>query len=597
MGYIIDKISLGGDTYTNRYTKKGQSQHPGNKKYKAIPQKCAKCGSTKNIDIDHKDGNRDNNSPSNLRPLCRSCHRSMHDGKGAVIISTAARIIDDPKTQESEAIAKNKNSDLVHVEFILCHADINANQDEFLSDDLGDSYATAVNKPINWGHTNKNIGVIYESKYVSIDNLAEGDREYYQDIDELKKDFVVCRAAIWSYKHPEEAKVMQKRQSEKKLYFSMENHFGTATCSECKETFNSGFEYCDHLLFRRQTKTASRQFGDSNFIGAAVVVNPADSGAKTLAIANEQLSPIFYNLVKAKSLSGLDINKDLIPYLLWREGVEMRQITMPQEVLTEFSGEHTTFADDINKVFPVDSAETVEKSAKYLLNNELPFYDNEEKLYIFEKVSLAAKEFDIDITEYIIEGDNEPMTIDRTSKEFTDAVAQAVQERLSELESTSKLTETQTQLAEATKNIEKISADLKTAQDAKADVDKKFTEYKEEIAKAERVAKRLEELTKDGLAFEKNIDVVKASITNMSDEEFSNFKNILKEATAKFEMMSEEQKKKMIEEEEKKKKDKKDAKASKTDPVEESNIAIANRVEDKDNNKKSAIDAILSQAL
>jgi len=35
---------------------------------------CEKCGSKKKLQIDHIDGNRSNNDPSNLNTLCHPCH-------------------------------------------------------------------------------------------------------------------------------------------------------------------------------------------------------------------------------------------------------------------------------------------------------------------------------------------------------------------------------------------------------------------------------------------------------------------------------------------------------------------------------------------
>lgn len=41
---------------------------------------CMNCGSEKNINVHHKDGNRRNNNPDNLRILCSSCHHRT-DGR------------------------------------------------------------------------------------------------------------------------------------------------------------------------------------------------------------------------------------------------------------------------------------------------------------------------------------------------------------------------------------------------------------------------------------------------------------------------------------------------------------------------------------
>jgi len=41
---------------------------------------CNLCGSTKDLIVHHIDGDRDNNSLSNLLPVCRECHEKIHKG-------------------------------------------------------------------------------------------------------------------------------------------------------------------------------------------------------------------------------------------------------------------------------------------------------------------------------------------------------------------------------------------------------------------------------------------------------------------------------------------------------------------------------------
>lgn len=41
-------------------------------------KKCELCGSTKSVDVHHKDGDYRNNSPENLMTVCRSCHMKLH---------------------------------------------------------------------------------------------------------------------------------------------------------------------------------------------------------------------------------------------------------------------------------------------------------------------------------------------------------------------------------------------------------------------------------------------------------------------------------------------------------------------------------------
>lgn len=43
--------------------------------------KCEICGSIKSIDVHHIDGNFQNNEPTNLQIVCRSCHMKMHHPK------------------------------------------------------------------------------------------------------------------------------------------------------------------------------------------------------------------------------------------------------------------------------------------------------------------------------------------------------------------------------------------------------------------------------------------------------------------------------------------------------------------------------------
>jgi len=55
-------------------------------------QKCLECGGTPyTLDIDHIDGNPTNDSPSNLRLLCRSCNTSRHIRKAQGIVSFLER--------------------------------------------------------------------------------------------------------------------------------------------------------------------------------------------------------------------------------------------------------------------------------------------------------------------------------------------------------------------------------------------------------------------------------------------------------------------------------------------------------------------------
>lgn len=51
--------------------------------------RCECCGSTRNVDVHHKDKDYHNNNPENLQMLCRSCHMKAHSEKGVCVICGA----------------------------------------------------------------------------------------------------------------------------------------------------------------------------------------------------------------------------------------------------------------------------------------------------------------------------------------------------------------------------------------------------------------------------------------------------------------------------------------------------------------------------
>ena len=50
----------------------------------AHPEECVVCGAEEDLVVHHVDGDRSNNDPENLRFMCRSCHRSVHNGGNGV---------------------------------------------------------------------------------------------------------------------------------------------------------------------------------------------------------------------------------------------------------------------------------------------------------------------------------------------------------------------------------------------------------------------------------------------------------------------------------------------------------------------------------
>lgn len=64
-----------GGKNNNNY-KNGISTYTQHKK-----SSCENCSSTKHLMVHHKDGNRKNNKPSNLKTLCWSCHEHVTERK------------------------------------------------------------------------------------------------------------------------------------------------------------------------------------------------------------------------------------------------------------------------------------------------------------------------------------------------------------------------------------------------------------------------------------------------------------------------------------------------------------------------------------
>jgi len=597
----MKNVSFADDTYHNRYAP-DRKHNKGNKKFKPLKKVCARCGTTKGtLEIHHKDGNRNNNARSNLEYLCRSCHRKLHaklnGGKGSLnsvqIYTSASRIIENPNSPESEAIAKqHQNSDLMHVEFILCHADKNSNLDEFTADDLRNAAPTAINKPVNWEHSNNNIGVIYASKFVDVKNLTDAEKEYYKEIDPLKKDFVVCQAAIWEYKNPIEAKKMRDRQKNGNLFFSMENQFGAASCSVCHETFNSVFEYCDHLLTRRQTGIASRIFIDSNFVGAGVTQGPADVYAKSIALASlVEDDKIMNSLMNTNFIKSMNLKKTLFSNLLTAQAniTISKKANIPDEYnnnLSELPDE--AFADAINRIFPIDSIENLFSSAEKIFNSDCEFYNNEEKIFLVKKIIESAKAFNIDINEFLYEDDKggtEDMTIDKNSAEFKEAVAAELNDRLKEIENGSKLAQLEQEITDNSEIIEGLKLSMAEKEKEKDAIAKELEEYKKNIELQKTAEARYETLIEKGFEFKDNLDFVKESIARLNNDSFDQFLSILNEvsenAKASVETNKDESKG-----------------TKKEDPVEESNkTAIASKVDNENEKNESGIDLGLKQIL
>ncbi len=197
-------------------------------------------------------------------------------------IKVKASIVDDADEETLAKAGIKKNKDLMYVELVLCHANVNSNQDEFEFEELKSAYDTIQLKPINIEHCDDDIvGVIYASEFIEESGLATEE--------ESEPALVKAYGAIYKKKFPAVAEEMKKRFAENDLFYSMETWFNTAACSDCEEEFTTSDDYCDHLNSRHETKTTSRMLRGITFGGVAIVNYPADKEARNLTLAKKDI--------------------------------------------------------------------------------------------------------------------------------------------------------------------------------------------------------------------------------------------------------------------------------------------------------------------
>jgi len=236
----------------------------------------------------------------------------------------------------------------------------------------------------------------------------------------------------------------------------------------------------------------------------------------------------------------------------------IRNIEIPSKFVNDLDIENEGFADDINRVFPIDNLQNIQNSLTLALNDELSFYTPEEKLIIIERLSKAAKSYDLEIDQYI---DNGGTMLDKNSQEFKDALAEAVNEELKKLDNDSNLKELDTKVSDLEKKLAESVASIETLTKEKTDLQKSFDDYKSGIERDKLAEARMKDLQTKGFTFEKNADSIRQKVMDMDESSYANFIDILSESR-----------------ELGKKSEKKEG--HKEDPVKGSDQAIANTVED-----------------
>lgn len=78
LDYLLDEAMTEIEKKKGNYNQAGKNNNNYKNGISTYAQKkkskCELCGSTRNLMVHHKDGNRKNNNASNLQTLCWSCH-------------------------------------------------------------------------------------------------------------------------------------------------------------------------------------------------------------------------------------------------------------------------------------------------------------------------------------------------------------------------------------------------------------------------------------------------------------------------------------------------------------------------------------------
>lgn len=189
---------------------------------------------------------------------------------------------------EAKAFAEHEevtevDIDLLPVRFKLVHANTNLNKDHFTSSELEASASTPVHKPIDWQHTDRIIGVMTASEFVTIEEGSSSEAE-----NVVEDNHIVVDGVVYQFLFPAYAQEMIERNENDELCYSMEVWFEEAECSSCGSSFAKASEYCNCLNNRFASgSTTSRILKGLTFGGVGVVENPADVEAISISVGED----------------------------------------------------------------------------------------------------------------------------------------------------------------------------------------------------------------------------------------------------------------------------------------------------------------------
>ena len=254
-----------------------------------------------------------NKVDSKLEITCTQCDiKKAFSTASKELLVCDARIVTESEVDQdrlSEALKGDKKQrDLLFVAFKLVHAGTNRNFDHFTEEELRAAEKSPIHKPLNWLHGEPNIGVMYDSKF------RKGTK--------AEAAYLEVAAAVWKYKYPKIAQAMVDRHEKGSLQFSMEVWFREVGCSICSQKFDVEEEgkggFCDHLKEFYSYKAIGqapkdnslfRKLHDICFGGGAVVEDPADEEADSLAIASKtSIEEVKNNVSDDKKYSQIELD-------------------------------------------------------------------------------------------------------------------------------------------------------------------------------------------------------------------------------------------------------------------------------------------------
>lgn len=270
------------------------------------------------------------------------------------------------------------------------------------------------------------------------------------------------------------------------------------------------------------------------------------------------------------------------------------------------------FCDNINRVFPINTAENMIKSAGALMSDSIvKVYDKTEHLHMFQRLLTASQAQDEETNTKIrnILKNEGGMLVDKvyTEDELLAKAKELAEKIVAEKEESKELETTKQALADKEASIaakeaelkattEKLEAMQKAEEDRIAAEKKAEEDRKIEAEKTEAIKAQIEALKAANIWFE-NVAALETYLRSQETASFESFKNILSDAVTK--TMEEKMKNMTPEEKKKMEEDMKKTKASvDSDPQKlvDDSVAVPNAVVAEGIDKlKSIFDACLNK--